>query len=251
MGQPTTIRETQAALRLLRWMTPLLEVGIKRAPGVRSTLTASRPPVSIDWLLLRDIRWPQQYTNPTTLPVVDRPFGVAPTLGIWATHIDMERLDAGDISEPVLDECPSLDDSIDYLVDTAEWYAEHDDEGFSRLVRTVYYITSDAARLVGEQSEMRKEYRPKCGMCRVYVQPRPHGWTCPECGDEILLHRELEDIARPLYTSSEVAEHLGIPERTIRRRIRDGLIEARGKRGNARLYDLPTVEAVLTWGGAA
>lgn len=218
----------------------LARVGQVKADSVRRNAgPSSMAPCDLALLDLLDTRSPG-WVDVTVLDPRARTMGAQPLMTAWALWLDAEALDAGVYDEPQLDEDADLATVADFLSMGWPWLEGQDHEAAHLLHLTVKTLVRDLAALTGDAVDYRRPPRSTCPTCQWRMVETTSGWECPACGDEVLLHVELEKAASaysPTFTLEEAAAEVGTSYPTLRRWVHAGLIPTSGKRGRAHLLD--------------
>ncbi|MBC7955295.1 MAG: hypothetical protein H7Y33_05420 [Cytophagales bacterium] len=133
----------------------------------------------------------------------------------------------------------------DWLIGTEPWWSRQAwAEDIDRDVTTVWKTLSRAARVV-------PPLRLVCPQCNALVHPKaevaggPAAYYLCEAGHSIMHHAEIARMGKiQEMTSAELADHMGITRRTLRKWKADGAITPIGKRGRDDLYAIADVHRV-------
>ncbi|MBC7939101.1 MAG: MerR family transcriptional regulator [Chitinophagaceae bacterium] len=148
-----------------------------------------------------------------------------------------ELRDAGQ-TWPALVNPPTWVAECDWLIGTEPWWSRQPwAEDIDRDVTAVWKTLGRAARVT-------PPLRLTCTQCSFPVYPEADGsyYRC-EAGHTIMLKPELERLGKiQEYTSAELAELMGITDRTLRRWKAAGIIAPVGKLGKQDTYSVLDVQ---------
>jgi len=225
---------------------PAVKTGIKDPSNGTHTPPASKPPLSMEVVVLLDTEKKDadeyQETDPRGHDVLDR-YGVVPRIGLWLRMAIEEMTDAGETVPPIdgwmnLDTlCRSLGQVTSWII-TQQWVTE--------LADDLHALRAEIEQALG----IAKEFKPRCRnlWCGTLLEPMDNGswYECPGCKRKYVVAADLKALGGAQYmTSADVAQLLDVAYTTVRywkteRFIRPMAWTAQG----VELYDLDQVKAI-------